>query len=62
MNKNKYNYRHLIGLTKKEVLTEMGDDFNFYPDNTWTYVLRVSWLGINTILFIFYTERQSGTH
>ena len=33
----------LIGLTKKEILKKMGDEFNFYPDKKWVYTLKKYW-------------------
>ncbi|WP_034671683.1 hypothetical protein [Epilithonimonas caeni] len=43
---------HVMGMTKKEVQEELGDGFNFYPDNVWYYELSKNWWGIRTVLFL----------
>lgn len=41
-----------LGMTKKEVLKELGEGFNFYPDNIWYYELNKTWWGLKTIMFL----------
>ncbi|MEI3791238.1 MULTISPECIES: hypothetical protein [unclassified Chryseobacterium] len=41
-----------LGMTKKEVLKELGDSFNFYPDDIWQYELNKTWWGLKTIMFL----------
>lgn len=36
----KKNTESFIGLSKKEVLEELGDEFNFYPDKEWIFLLK----------------------
>lgn len=50
------DYNRVIGMTKKEILLELGEDFNYYPDDVWTYILRRSWLGRKTELILFFSE------
>ncbi|MGE8555493.1 MAG: hypothetical protein ACN6OB_16360 [Chryseobacterium jejuense] len=42
----------LIGLTKKEVVARLGNGFNFYPDNQWSYILKRYWYGRKEVLYI----------
>lgn len=41
-----------LRMTKKEILNILGEEFNFYPDKVWSYVLKKSWWGRRKILFI----------
>lgn len=52
----KKNYKNLIGKTKKEVLLEIGFEFNHYPDDTWTYLIKNNWLGVKTFLIIYFYQ------
>ena len=48
----------LIGLTKKEILKKMGDEFNFYPDKKWVYTLKKYWLGKQKKLIIEFDDED----
>lgn len=48
------NNAHLIGLSKEEVIKELGDDFNFFPDNRWTYFLKRNFWRQNLFLILFF--------
>lgn len=50
------NYDYLIGKTKKEVINELGDGFNFYPDNEWTYIFRQDFFFRKEILYVFFNN------
>ncbi|NIF06109.1 hypothetical protein F3J23_11725 [Chryseobacterium sp. Tr-659] len=52
----KENFNHLIGKTRHEVKTELGDGFNLFLDNTWTYELDRTWLGRKIILALFFKD------
>ncbi|WP_034706559.1 hypothetical protein [Chryseobacterium luteum] len=52
MIKNKLQY--LAGKSKEEILAEMGQDFNYYPAEVWTYILHINWLGRKTVLYLFF--------
>lgn len=43
-------FEYLIGKTKKEVLDELGDGFNYYPWNIWTYTVGKTWWGMLKVL------------
>ncbi|WP_347218910.1 hypothetical protein [Chryseobacterium sp.] len=42
----------LIGLSKNEVLLRLGEGFNFYQDNRWSYILSRYWHGRKKVLYI----------
>jgi len=47
-------YNNLVGKTKNEVIQELGEGFNYYPDNYWFYDMKRSCWGRKTaILLIF---------
>lgn len=50
------NYQKLIGKTKKEIIAELGFEFNHYPSDIWTYQMKINWIGIRTFLFIYFRE------
>lgn len=52
------NYNSLIGKTKKEVLGELGEEFNYYPDKVWSYVLKKYWWGKKWILYIEFDKED----
>ncbi len=54
-------YNHLIGKSKKEILDEMGNQFNHYPASTWTYQIKIDWLGRKKILVLYFDD-HSVTH
>lgn len=49
-------YPDLMGLTKKDLIEKIGDDFNFYPDTIWIYLLNKSFLGKKTYLIIRFDD------
>lgn len=54
----KNTYNHLVGKTKKEVLEELGYEFNFYPSEVWSYILHTSWYGRKTVLLLFFDNEN----
>lgn len=50
----KSSYDHLIGKTKKEIIQEIGEEFNFYPAHVWTYTIKKKWFYKNTVLHIYF--------
>ncbi|HCA08927.1 MULTISPECIES: hypothetical protein [unclassified Chryseobacterium] len=57
----KIQYNDLPGKTKKEVIELLGDEFNFYPDNIWIYLLHRNFFGRKTYLVIYF-ENNTATH
>ena len=49
-------YSYLIGKTKKEILKELGEQFNFYPSNIWTYYIKRDLLFRKITLFLFFKD------
>jgi|GEM_PF-599580 len=47
---------YLLGKSKKDILNELGDEFNFYPNNIWTYTLKKCWYGKKKILFLYFEK------
>ncbi len=45
-------YKYLIGKNKKEVVSSLGQEFNFYPANIWTYEIHKTWWGKEVILYL----------
>lgn len=56
MKKNDFDL--LYGRAKNEVLTDLGDGFNFYPDKIWYYIISEKWWGKKTVLFIEFDEQD----
>lgn len=54
----KEDFTHLMGKTRHEVKKELGDGFNFYADETWTYELSRTWFGRKTILSLDFKDDQ----
>lgn len=55
---NKDNFNYLIGKTRHEVKAEMGDGFNFFKHNVWTYQVGKTWLGKKIILSVLFIENE----
>lgn len=47
-------YQYLIGLSKKQIIIEMGDEFNFYPSQVWFYKIKRDWIGRNWTLLLYF--------
>lgn len=52
------DYKKLVGMTKNEILLELGDHFNFFQADVWSYVLKNNWFGMKTVLFIFFENEK----
>jgi len=50
----KNDFQHLLGKDKSEVLEELGQEFNFYPSEIWTYILHTNFFGRKTLLLLFF--------
>ncbi|MCL1034003.1 hypothetical protein [Elizabethkingia anophelis] len=59
---NLVKYNNLVGKSKNEVIKELGEGFNYYPDNYWFYDMKKSWWGKKTtLLLIFGKDRRVET-
>ncbi|ATC35805.1 hypothetical protein HZQ75_02025 [Elizabethkingia anophelis] len=55
-------YNILVGKTKNEVIKELGQEFNYYPDNYLFYDIKRGWLENKTaLLWIFGKDRRVKT-
>ncbi|AZA83306.1 hypothetical protein C1637_23770 [Chryseobacterium lactis] len=52
----KENFNHLMGKTRHEIKKELGDGFNFFTDDTWTYQLGRTWIGRRIILALHFKD------
>lgn len=50
----KSQYDDLLGITKQDLIVKIGDEFNFYPDNIWIYLLHKNFFGRKTFLVIYF--------
>lgn len=53
-----FDLNKLENKSKKEVLQYLGEEFNFYPDKLWYYVLSENWWGKKKVLFLEFDERD----
>lgn len=54
--KEKKYYNYLIGKDKSQVKHELGQEFNYFPSDVWTYHLKTNWLGKKTYLILYFKE------
>lgn len=52
----KIEHSLLVGKTKNEILDLLGDEFNFYPENVWYYVLSRNWYGRKKVLYLEFED------
>lgn len=52
------DYKHFLGRNKKDIIAELGQDFNYYPAHCWFYTLGKDWLGRNKILTIYFNNDE----
>ncbi|PWN71147.1 hypothetical protein C1631_000545 [Chryseobacterium phosphatilyticum] len=52
----KEDFNHLMGKTRHEITEELGDGFNFFTNDTWTYQVGNTWIGRKIILSIDFKE------
>ncbi|MXS72089.1 hypothetical protein GSF70_12765 [Flavobacteriaceae bacterium W22] len=53
------DYQYLIGKDKKEIIEELGSDFNYYHSKIWSYHLKTNWIGKKTFLLILFKEETA---
>lgn len=56
MMKHEKDYSDLKGKTKEEILKDLGEEFNFYPNDLWTYSLKKDWLGRWIFLYLYFKD------
>ena len=48
------DYQYLMGKEKKEIIEELGAQFNYYHSEIWTYHIKTNWLGRKLYLFVIF--------
>lgn len=51
-------YKYLLGKSKAEVLSILGEEFNFYPSNLWDYKIHRTWWGKEVILYLVFEDEM----
>mgnify|MGYP000849556987 CR=1 FL=1 len=46
----------LFGKSKKEIVEEMGQEFNYYPERIWTFQMKKYWWGQKKFLILYFEE------
>ena len=52
------DYQYLIGKEKKEIIEELGAQFNYYHSEIWTYHIKTNWLGRKLYLFVIFENEK----
>lgn len=52
------HYNSFLNQTKKQILEVFGHEFNFYPFDIWTFVLKKNFFNRKTVLFIFFENEK----
>ena len=53
----KEQFKYLIGKHKEAIISEFGQDFNYYPSERWAYELgKKNWLGKRKVLIILFED------
>ncbi|WP_209389088.1 hypothetical protein [Chryseobacterium sp. RR2-3-20] len=47
------DYQYLLGKEKKEIVEELGGEFNYHHSEIWNYYIKTNWIGKKNYLFIF---------
>lgn len=55
---SKTKHNNLLNKSKNEIIEEMGQEFNFYHQNVWIYILKISWFGRKKIMLLFFKEKK----
>jgi hypothetical protein len=53
-----HQYDYLLNQDKVQILQLLGQEFNFYPSNIWTYVLKTRSFWRRTVMFIFFENEK----
>lgn len=56
--KQKHLHDKLIGKSREEVMGEMGEGFNYYQNEVWTYNLKKDWLGRWIYLYLSFGNNK----
>ncbi len=45
-----------LGKSKKEIVEEYGQEFNYYPEKIWTFQLKKYWWGQRKFLILYFEQ------
>ncbi|ANF52791.1 hypothetical protein A0O34_20735 [Chryseobacterium glaciei] len=54
----KENFSHLLGKSRNEIIKELGDGFNYFNNEIWTYEVGKTWFGRKIILSLTFKEEK----
>lgn len=54
----KIDLNKLKGKTKKEIIEEMGHEFNYFPHNIWTYLISKNWFGRKRYIILKFKDEM----
>lgn len=57
-----FNYNYLVGKNKREIVSDLGQEFNFFPSNIWTYTLGKSRFYEKTKYLVIYFKEEIATN
>lgn len=52
----KENFNHLLGKSRHEIMQELGDCFNYFNSEIWTYEVGKTWFGRKIILSLTFKD------
>jgi len=55
----KENFTHLVGKSRNQIKQEIGDGFNYFNNDIWTYELEKTWFGRRTIFAITFKDGKA---
>lgn len=54
----KNNYSNLIEKSREDIMKELGEGFNYYQNDIWTYNLKKDWLGRWILLYLYFQDNK----
>ena len=54
----KHNYSNLIEKSREDIMKELGEGFNYYQNDIWTYNLKKDWLGRWILLYLYFQDNK----
>ncbi|AZA54681.1 hypothetical protein [Chryseobacterium sp. G0201] len=54
----KENFNHLLGKSRHEIMQELGDGFNYFNSEIWTYEVGKTWFGQKIILSLIFKDEK----
>lgn len=54
----KENFNHLLGKSRNEIIKELGDGFNYFNNEIWTYEVGKAWFFRKIILSLIFKDEN----